>query len=84
MDDYEKAMLRRMDPSYLETTTLSELFDTAYDPAPGPVAGLLSCGTFIVAGPPKVGKSFLMAQLAYHVSTGTPMWEYPVRKSEVL
>lgn len=25
-----------------------------------------------------------MAQLAYHVSTGTPLWNYPVRKGTVL
>ena len=35
-------------------------------------------------GAPKVGKSFLVAQLAYHISTGQPLWDYPVRKSSVL
>jgi hypothetical protein len=25
-----------------------------------------------------------MAQLAYHISTGTPLWNYPVRKGTVL
>lgn len=28
--------------------------------------------------------SFLMAQLAYHISTGTPLWNYTVRKGTVL
>jgi len=37
-----------------------------------------------LAGAPKIGKSFLVAQLAYHVSTGLPLWEYPVKKSTVL
>ena len=31
-----------------------------------------------------MGKSFLMAQLAYHVSTGLPLWDYPVHKGTVL
>ena len=31
-----------------------------------------------------MGKSFMMAQLAYHISTGTPLWEYKVRKATVL
>ena len=26
----------------------------------------------------------MMAQLAYHISTGTPLWEYKVRKATVL
>ena len=39
--------------------------------------------TFFV-GAPKLGKSFLMTQLAYHISTGTPLWNYPVRKGTVL
>lgn len=26
----------------------------------------------------------MMAQLAYHISTGTPLWDYKVRKSTVL
>ena len=35
-------------------------------------------------GAPKVGKSFFMAQLGYHVSRGIPLWDYPVRKGTVL
>ena len=46
--------------------------------------GLLYPGTFIFAGSPKVGKSFFMAQLAYHVAAGIPLWEYPVRQGSVL
>lgn len=35
-------------------------------------------------GSPKVGKSFMMLQLAYHISTGTPLWDYKVRQAPVL
>ncbi|WP_301545643.1 AAA family ATPase, partial [Ruminococcus bicirculans (ex Wegman et al. 2014)] len=38
----------------------------------------------LFVGSPKIGKSFFMAQLAYHVSTGTPLWDYPVKKGTVL
>ena len=41
-------------------------------------------GTYLFVGSPKVGKSFMMAHLAYHISTGTPLWEYKVRKATVL
>ena len=34
--------------------------------------------------PPKIGKSFFMSQLGYHVATGTPLWDYPVRQGSVL
>ena len=39
---------------------------------------------YLFVGSPKIGKSFFMAQLAYHVSTGTPLWDYPVKKGTVL
>ena len=35
-------------------------------------------------GAPKVGKSFLMAQLAYHVGMGLSLWGYEVRQGTVL
>ena len=35
-------------------------------------------------GAPKVGKSFLMAQIGYHVSTGLELWSYPVHQGAVL
>ena len=34
------------------------------------IDGMLYPGTYIFAGAPKLGKSFFMAQLAYHISTG--------------
>ena len=41
-------------------------------------------GAYILAGAPKIGKSFLVAQLAYHVSTGQPLWGYDVHQGTVL
>ena len=83
-DEFQREMIRMMDPSYLKTVSMSELYDTVFQSKPPLVGGLLYPGTYIFAGAPKLGKSFLMAQLAYHISTGTPFWNYPVRKGSVL
>lgn len=40
---------------------------------------LLYSGTYLFVGAPKVGKSFFMGQLAYHVAMGLPLWEYEVQ-----
>ena len=80
----KRKMLRRADPSYLNTVSMTELYDTVYKSKPPLIAGLLYPGTYIFAGAPKLGKSFLMAQLAYHVSTGTPLWNYTTRKGTAL
>ena len=68
----------------LKTVTLQKLFDTTFIDSPPIVENLLYPGTYLFVGTPKVGKSFLMAQLAYHVSTGTPLWNYPTAKGTVL
>lgn len=72
------------DPAYLPTVTMTELYDTVYESKPPVIDGLLQSGTYIFAGAPKVGKSFLMAQLAYHVATGEPLWERKVNQGTVL
>lgn len=72
------------DPSYLPTISMPELYENVYDGKPPIVDGLLYAGTYLFVGAPKVGKSFFMLQLAYHVSTGSPLWDYPVRKGSVL
>lgn len=63
---------------------LTELYDMTFLPRIPVIEGLLCSGTYLFAGSPKIGKSFLMAQLGYHVATGTPLWEYSVRQGEVL
>lgn len=68
----------------LNTVSMDELYDTVYNGRPPLVEGLLYSGTYLFVGAPKLGKSFLMAQLAYHVSTGISLWNYPVRKGTVL
>ncbi|PXX55275.1 AAA domain-containing protein [Hungatella effluvii] len=68
----------------LRTISMTELYDTAYPPRVPIVEGLIFNGTYLFVGAPKVGKSFFMAQLGYHVSMGIPLWGFSVTKGTVL
>ena len=88
-DDFEKEhtrqLLRRMNsPDYLHTVSLSELYDTVFQPRAYLIEGLLCTGAFLFAGAPKIGKSFFMAQLGYHINNGIPLCGYTVDKGSVL
>ena len=84
MEDILRELQRTSDPAYLYTVSMNELYQNVYQSRPPIIDGLLYPGTYLFAGAPKVGKSFLMAQLAYHVSMGLPLWGYPVHKGTVL
>ncbi len=84
MEEMLRKMRRMSDPANLPTVTMRELYETVYQNRPPVIDGLLCSGTYLFAGAPKVGKSFLVAQLAYHVSTGQKLWEYDVRPGTVL
>ena len=84
LEEKLRLMQQMSDPAYLHTVSMSELYETVYQSRPPVIDGLLYSGTYLFAGAPKVGKSFLMAQLAYHVSTGLPLWGYAVHKGTVL
>lgn len=71
-------MKRMASPYYLHTVTMTELYQTTYKSRPPIIDGLLYGGAYILAGAPKIGKSFLVAQIAYHVSTGEKLWEFEV------
>lgn len=80
-DDFFQQM---MNPYYLKTVSMNELYETVFQSKPPIIDGLLYPGVYLFVGAPKLGKSFLMAQLAYHVSKGEPLWNYTVHKSDVL
>jgi len=69
---------------YMRTFSMNELYENVYDSRPLIVDGLLYSRTYLFVGAPKVGKSFFMAQLAYHVSMGIKLWDYEVKKGTVL
>ena len=70
----------KKNPDDLETVSMMELYDTAYPPKLPIVDGLLYNGTYLFVGSPKIGKSFFMAQIGYHISKGLPLWGFSVRQ----
>jgi RecA-family ATPase len=83
-EEMREEMQRMTEPSYLHTVSMSELYDTVYESRPALIDSLLYPGTYLFVGAPKLGKSFFMSQLAYHISTGIPLWGYPVHKGTAL
>ena len=84
LEEMYRRMQRMTDPQYLHTVSMTELYQTTYRSRPPIIEGLLHAGAYILAGAPKIGKSFLVAQIAYHVSTGRKLWEYEVHQGTVL
>jgi len=68
----------------LDAKSLVEILDTTYPPQIPLIEDFLYTGTYLFAGAPKLGKSFFMAQIGFHISTGTPMWNHEVHKGTVL
>ena len=66
-----RRLQRLCDPHYLHTVSMTELYQTTFDSRPSIIDGLLDAGAYLLVGSPKIGKSFLVAQIAYHVSYGT-------------
>ena len=70
MRDKRRKMQSMFDPNSLYTISMTELYQNTYKSRSAIIEGVLYPGTYLLAGAPKIGKSFLVAQLAYHVSTG--------------
>ena len=84
LEEMYRQMQRMSHPYYLHTVSMTELYQTSYKSRPLIIDGLLYSGAYILAGAPKIGKSFLVAQIAYHVSTGEKLWDYEVHQGSVL
>ena len=84
LEEILRQISRVNDPAYLPTVSMNDLYEQVYPGRPPVIDGLLYAGTYLFVGAPKVGKSFLMAQLAYHVSMGLSLWGYEVRQGTVL
>ena len=63
MESIRRKMQRIADPRYLNTMSLDEILNNVYMSKSAVVDGLLSSGVYILAGEPKIGKSFLVAQI---------------------
>ena len=64
--------------------SMPELMDTHFPSRPCIIENLLPAGTYLLAGAPKSGKSFLVLQMAYQVSAGEPFLGFPSRQGTVL
>ena len=66
-DGFEEKQKRRSKtagPDKLYTLSLTELYQISYHSKPPIIESLLCVGVYILAGAPKIGKSFLVTQLA--------------------
>ena len=84
LEEMYRKIQRMSDPAYLHTVTLDELMDNVFEVKSAVIENLLYTGAYILAGAPKIGKSFLVAQIAHHVSTGQDLWGYKVHQGTVL
>lgn len=72
------------DEKPLNSITAGELMDMPLQPSREVGDGFLPTGTYILAGTPKIGKSFLMTQLCWCVSEGERFLEYDTKQATVL
>ena len=68
----------------LPTITAKELMEKEFPPRVELIEGMLGPGLYILAGAPKIGKSWLVLQIAHHISTGTHLWDRRVSRHAVL
>ena len=68
----------------LHTITAEDLQNRTYEPTPFLVDELIPEGLHILAGAPKIGKSWLALWLCLCVSQGQPLWNFATTQGEVL
>ena len=68
----------------LQTIDADTLQSTAYEPVSFVVDDLLPQGLHLLAGAPKIGKSWLALWLCLCISQGQPLWNFATTQGEVL
>jgi RecA-family ATPase len=68
----------------LETVTAKDLLTQPIEPLEFTIDAILPYGLFILAGSPKVGKSWLALDMSNCVPNGDTFWSYPTAQGEVL
>ena len=68
----------------LETINAEDLQNRTYEPTPFLVDELIPEGLHILAGAPKIGKSWLALWLCLRVAQGQPLWNFTTAQGEVL
>ena len=82
--DFFQKLQRAQDPDFLNTVSYNELMEETLPSRRAVIEGLLGTGVYMLVGAPKIGKSFMVALIAYRVSTGTDLWGYRVHGGTVL
>ena len=68
----------------IKALSMPELMETFFPVRPAVIEGLLPAGMYLLAGAPKIGKSFFVLQMAYQVSMGEPFLGFSSRPGTVL
>jgi len=68
----------------LSTIDYNTLMKQEYDPLKYAICDILPQGLFILAGAPKIGKSWLILDMCHSIAKGTELWGYNTTKSDVL
>lgn len=71
-------------PKKLETMDAETLMTTPMQPLKFIVQGLIPQGLHVLAGSPKIGKSWLALWICLQVAKGEKVWEFETTQSEVL
>ena len=84
ISDDETDSMAFADPDFMRTFTMNQLMERVYSGHKTIIEDLLHTGVYLLCGAPKIGKSFLVVQIAYCISTGSPLWNLTVRQGDVL
>lgn len=68
----------------LDTLNSEELMEIPYKRRAGAVDGLLRPGLAVLAGSPKIGKSWLVLHLCMQIAKGEPFWGLKTHQGDVL
>lgn len=68
----------------LDVIHADELMDKQFENTGALIDGFIGRGVYLLAGSPKIGKSWLVLWLAHRVCLGEDVWEFKSRQCDVL
>ena len=68
----------------LEVISADELMDKQFENTGSLIDGFIGRGVYLLAGSPKIGKSWLVLWLAHRVCLGETVWDFKTRQCDVL
>jgi len=70
--------------AHLTVVSANELLNMEFSEACPVISRLMPRGTYIFAGAPKIGKSWMVLWFAKQISSGEPIWDFETTKGDVL